>query len=214
MPAVNELDNGHAHLAPQHHTAQTWRARVRAVTLRERLWAVALCAGVAAGTGVALAAADGTFSSATPDSHFNPVVLSTTIANPLHVGTKVSIKVVVAAAAGVLDLRSATVGVISKQSELRVEVKLAPKCGGEFAYTSGLTLVNRLLAPQPAAGRSYTGTVTNDSATPTSTGTDLVCVWLVDQEQQIQRTFASDQSQSVVVQNALAKKRGSYGGST
>ncbi len=168
---------------------------------------MAVCAGVAAGSGAALAVADGTFSSTTPDSSFNPVVLSTTLADPLHVGTKVPVKVVIEAAAGVLDVRSATVGATGHQSRLKLEVKLAPTCAGEPGSTSGLTLINRALAQQPAIGRSYTGTVTSDSVTPTRTGTETVCVWLVDSETPSQRIFASDQSQTVVVEKALAKKR-------
>ncbi len=40
---------------------------------------------------------------------------------------------------------------------LRVEVKLAPECGGDFQTTAGVTLVNAPLKPQPTVGRAYAG---------------------------------------------------------
>jgi hypothetical protein len=134
----------------------------------------------------------------TPLDSFTPVVLATTLAPVLHVGTKVPIRVKVTADASVLDIRD---------SPLKVEVALASECEGTFAATQmiGLALMNRPLSPQPAAGRAYSATAATTWNAPKHTGTQTVCVWLVQESDQ--RVFASDQSLTVQVAKALPKPR-------
>ena len=62
---------------------------------------------------------------------------------------------------------------------LRMEVKLAPECGGTFETTPGTTLVDAALDPQPATGKSYAGAV-KGSGRPTAYGAQTVCAFLQD----------------------------------
>jgi hypothetical protein len=128
--------------------------------------------------------------SATADS-FTPVRLAITVAASAHVGTSLPISVTVSADAGVLD---------GSEGPLRIEVKLAGECGGDFATTPGTTLLNAQLTPQPTTGKAYTATATG-AGRPGATGTQTVCAFLEDSD--IGRVYANDESHSVDVGAAV-----------
>jgi hypothetical protein len=140
--------------------------------------------------GLALIAA-----SATADS-FTPVRLAITVASSAHVATSLPISVTVSADAGVLD---------GSEGLLRIEVKLAGECGGDFATTPGPTLLNARLSPQPTTGKAYTATATG-AGRPTATGTQTVCAFLEDSD--IGRVYANDESDSVDVGPAVPSASG------
>jgi hypothetical protein len=79
---------------------------------------------------------------------------------------------------------------------LRVEVKLADECGGNFETTTGVTLVNAPLNPQPTVGRAYSGGA-RGSGRPVAYGTRTVCTYLEDTGSG--RVFANDESVSTNV---------------
>jgi hypothetical protein len=135
--------------------------------------------------GLALPAA-----SATADS-FTPVRLAITVAASAHVGTSLPISVTVSADAGVLD---------GSEGPLRIEVKLAGECGGDFATTPGTTLLNARLTPQPTTGKAYIATATG-SGRPAATGTQTVCAFLEDSD--VGRVYANDESGQVNVGRAV-----------
>ncbi len=110
---------------------------------------------------------------------FTPVRMQVTFAPVarLHKPLKVTVKV--SADPGVLDVR---------QGPLRARVKLTRgECGGTFDYTSGTTLLDRRLSPQPATGLAYQGSATG-SGRPAAYGVQTLCVYLEDDFQQ----FATD----------------------
>jgi hypothetical protein len=149
--------------------------------------------------GLALLAA-----SAGADS-FTPVRLAITVASSAHVGTSLPISVTVSADAGVLD---------GSEGPLRIEVKLAGECGGDFATTPGTTLLNARLSPQPTTGKAYTATATG-AGRPAATGTQTVCAFLEDSE--VGRLYANDESDQVDVGPAVPSAGGGSktgGGST
>jgi hypothetical protein len=132
--------------------------------------------------------------SATADS-FTPVRLAITVASSAHVGTSLPISVTVSADAGVLD---------GAEGPLRIEVKLAGECGGDFATTPGTTLLNTQLKPQPTTGKAYTATAAG-AGRPAATGTQTVCAFLEDSD--IGRVYANDESEQVDVGSAVASGR-------
>jgi hypothetical protein len=97
------------------------------------------------------------------------------------------VSVAVGADPGALDPRSAP---------LRVRVKLAAECGGAFADTQGVVMLDRELAPQPDPGRSYTATAAG-SGVPVAYGVQSVCVFL--EEAGDNRQFATDSGSQVDV---------------
>ena len=143
--------------------------------------------------------------SATADS-FTPVRLAITVAASAHVGTSLPISVTVSADAGVLD---------GSEGPLRIEVKLAGECGGDFATTPGPTLLNARLSPQPTTGKAYTATAAG-AGRPAATGTQTVCAFLEDSD--VGRVYANDESDSVDVGSAVPSASGGSktggGGST
>ncbi|MBO0769000.1 MAG: hypothetical protein J2O48_09995 [Solirubrobacterales bacterium] len=151
---------------------------------------VAVCVVVALLVGGGIALASGTYSSPAPDRSYNPVVLSTSVGE-LHVGSRPHVSVSVKAGAGMLDVSSAAAGIPAHQSELRVQVKLADECGGQYAYTNGVTLLDQPLVPQPTAGRTYDGVVAGTSPqAPSGAGPKVVCTYLVNEETPYQRMLA------------------------
>jgi hypothetical protein len=149
---------------------------------RRRVGLAAKLAGAAAGIG--LAAAGG--QAALADS-FTPVRLGIRVPATARLHRPLTVRVAISADAGVLDTRNAP---------LRVEVKLAPECGGVFGQTPGTVLLNRRLSPQPQTGRPYTAHA-RGSGRPGRTGRQTVCTWLVEEGDG--RVFASDQSITVRV---------------
>lgn len=127
--------------------------------------------------------------SATGDS-FTPIVMNIKLAPVARRHQPLRVNADVTADAGVLDTATAP---------LRIRVKLAIECGGEFATTPGVTLLDKRLNPQPAKGQPYTGAATG-SGKPTRYGVQTVCVFL--EEEGDQRQFATDTSGQVNVSRA------------
>lgn len=152
----------------------------------------ALAALAAAITATAIAAG-----TAGADS-FTPVVLTVTVAPVARLHQPLKVTVAVSADAGVLDTRTAP---------LRIRVKLSTECGGEYTYTPGTPLLDRLLSPQPATGQPYTAAATG-SGRPASYGVQTVCVFL--EEEGDNRQFATDTSQTVDVSHACTARANGY----
>jgi hypothetical protein len=116
-----------------------------------------------------------------------PVGLATRVAGTARLHRPLTVSVGVTADPSVLDTRTAP---------LRVRVKLAAECGGEFADTQGTVLLDKRLSPQPAYGHAYSGTVTG-TGRPRAYGVQTVCVYL--EEEGDDRQFATDTTLQVDV---------------
>ena len=134
----------------------------------------------------ALAAAVLAASVAAADS-FTPVRLGIHVAPIVRVHKLLHIKIAVSADAGALD---------NRLGRLRIEVKLAHECGGDFQHTRGFALLDKLLKPQPATGRAYNA-VANGARRPKSRGRRAVCAYL--EEAGDDRVWAHDESLTVRV---------------
>jgi hypothetical protein len=137
---------------------------------------LALAGGIPAG----VAAADS----------FTPVRLDIGVAPVARLHQPLAVTVRVSADAGMLDDRTAPI---------RIEVKLAHECGGDFQYTSGVVLLNKRLSPQPATGHAYS-VLEHGSGRPTAYGTQMVCTYL--EEEGDDRMFANDESVTTEVSKA------------
>jgi hypothetical protein len=144
-----------------------------------------------------LAASAFVATSAVGDS-FTPVVLSVKIAPVARLHRPLRIKVTVTADAGVLDTAIAP---------LRIRVKLASECGGTYAYTPGVVLLDKQLNPQPSTGRPYVATASG-SGKPNRYGTQTVCVFL--EEEGDDRQFATDTSDQVNVSRSCTVAAARY----
>lgn len=129
---------------------------------------------------------------------FTPVRLSIRITPTAARGVPLKVTVGVSADPGVLDTRDGA---------MRIGVKLADECGGDFASTPGDTLLDAALNPQPATGRAYAATATG-SGRPTTYGVQTVCVYLQDSGEQ--RVFANDESMTVDVDRACTAAAARY----
>jgi hypothetical protein len=123
-----------------------------------------------------------------------PISLNVTIAPVARLGQPLKVTVTVSADPSVLDARSAP---------LRVGVKLAPECGGEFAHTPGVVLLDRELAPQPVTGRAYAGAVSGRAGRPSAYGVQAVCTFLYEEVDA--RQFATDATAQVDVSPACTR---------
>jgi hypothetical protein len=121
---------------------------------------------------------------------FTPVRLKVTVAPVARLDRPLAVSVNVSADADVLDNRTAP---------LRIRVKLAGECGGDFSNTSGAVLMDARLNPQPAVGLPYNATA-GASGTPPGYGAGTVCVFL--EEEGDNRQFASDMDSEVNVSQA------------
>ncbi|MGB9184975.1 MAG: hypothetical protein WCB67_13010 [Solirubrobacteraceae bacterium] len=157
--------------------------------MRRRPWMLGLPVALAAGlTPASPVAADS----------FNPVTMSIAVTPVARLAAPLKVTVAVKADPGVLD---------TGEGPLRVEVKLAPECGGDFQHTAGATLLNLELNPPPTTGKPYSGTVT-DSGRPSAYGVQTVCAYLEDST--AGRVYASDQSITVNVSPACTAAGRSY----
>jgi hypothetical protein len=118
---------------------------------------------------------------------FTPVAMSLQITPVARLGAALPVTVAIQADAGVLDTGS---------GPMRMQIKLASECGGDFQHTSGVTLMDRALSPQPATGRRYQGTV-RASGRPVAYGVQTVCAYLEDSN--VGRVYANDQATTVTV---------------
>lgn len=133
---------------------------------------------------------------------FTPVRLTIAVAPVARRAAQLRVRVTVSADPGVLDTRDGA---------MRVGVKLAGECGGDFRTTGGDTLLDAALSPQPATGRAYTATATGSGA-PSAYGMQTVCVFVYDSGEQ--RTFANDESLSVDVSASCTAAAARYDGDT
>ena len=155
-----------------------------------------LTAAVAASL-ASLALLGGAASLASADS-FTPVQLNLSVAPVARLHAPLSISVGITADPGVLD---------GSEGPLRMEVKLAPECGGTFQTTPGTTLLNAALSPQPATGKAYAGAV-KGAGRPTAYGVQTVCAFLEDTD--IGRVYANDESTQVTVSQACTAAARAY----
>jgi hypothetical protein len=118
---------------------------------------------------------------------FTPIGLAIGIAPVARLHAPLAITIGVSADPGVLD---------GSEGPLRVEVRLAPECGGTFQTTTGTTLLNHALTPPPQTGKAYASTVSG-SGRPSAYGAQTVCVYLEDTD--IGRVYANDESTQVTV---------------
>jgi hypothetical protein len=134
----------------------------------------------------ALAAAALGASTAVADS-FSPVRLGVHVAPVAHLHKPLRISVAVSADAGALD---------NRLGPLRIEVKLARECGGDFQHTRGFALIDKLLKPQPLTGRPYSAKA-GAARRPKFRGRRAVCAYL--EETGDNRVWAHDESLTVRV---------------
>jgi hypothetical protein len=113
---------------------------------------------------------------------FTPVRLDIGVAPVARLHQPLAVTVRVSADAGVLDDRTAPV---------RIEVKLAGECGGDFQSTTGVVLLDKRLSPQPTTGRAYS-VLARGSGRPAAYGSQTVCTYL--EEEGDDRMFANDES--------------------
>ena len=133
------------------------------------------------GAVVALGAAFALVTGAGADS-FTPVTMDIAVAPVARLSVPLHVTVAVRADAGVLD---------TADGPLRVKVKLASECGGSFETTSGVTLVDAPLTPQPTVGRAYAGRASG-AGRPVAYGTRTACAYLEDTGSD--RVYANDES--------------------
>jgi hypothetical protein len=156
--------------------------------IRRRAWLVALSAALTLAVVVAVAGADS----------FTPVTMGVGVTPIARLGVPLPVKISVKADPGVLD---------TADGPLRVKVKLAPQCGGSFETTTGVTLVNALLRPQPTVGKSYSGGASG-SGRPVAYGTRTVCTYLEDTGSG--RVYANDESVTTDVSAACTTAGRAY----
>jgi hypothetical protein len=152
----------------------------------------------AAAAGVAALAALGVASASASADSFTPIGLAIGVAPVARLHSPLAITIGVSADSGVLD---------GSEGPLRVEVKLAPECGGTFQTTTGTTLLNHALTPPPQTGRAYASTVSG-SGRPSAYGAQTVCVYLEDTD--IGRVYAHDESSQVTVSKPCTTTAAAY----
>ncbi|HTX32611.1 MAG TPA: hypothetical protein VMD09_14610 [Solirubrobacteraceae bacterium] len=152
-----------------------------------RSWrAIAVAGAVAVAVPAATAGADS----------FTPVRLQITVTPVARLHAPLSLTVHVSADPSVLD---------DRDGPMRMHVVLAGECGGTFAYTQGVVLVNKVLNPQPTTGRAYSAVV-RGSGRPNAYGVQTVCAYLDDNYE----TFATDTSNQVNVSQACTTAASRY----
>jgi hypothetical protein len=135
---------------------------------------------------------------ATGDS-FTPVRMSISVASVARRHAQLKVRVRVTADADALNT--------SGEGPVRIEVKLASECGGNFQNTPGYTLLNQQLKPQPSAGQPYTATASG-SGRPGAYGVQTVCAYIEDTA--VGRVYANDESLTVNVSQRCTKAVNSY----
>jgi hypothetical protein len=129
---------------------------------------------------------------------FTPVTMNIGVTPIARLGAPLPVKVSVKADPGVLD---------TADGPLRVKVKLAAECGASFETTSGVTLVNASLQPEPTVGKGYSGGASG-SGRPVAYGARTLCTYLEDTGSG--RVYANDESVSVNVTPACTSAGRAY----
>jgi len=112
---------------------------------------------------------------------FTPVALDVRVTPIARLHHPLPVTVHVSADPGMLDSRTAP---------LRIQVKLAHQCGGNFQYTSGVVLLDKRLDPQPTTGHAYSALVHGSAKPQGGYGDRTVCAYL--EEEGDDRLFAND----------------------
>jgi hypothetical protein len=147
---------------------------------------------------VSVATAAIAYSAAAGADSFTPVRLAINIAPVARLHHPLKVSVDVSADPSVLD---------NATGPLRIRVKLAQECGGTFASTPGITLLDQQLRPQPATGRAYDANASG-SGRPTRYGDQTVCAFL--EETGDNRMFANDTSNEVNVSRKCTTAAATY----
>src|SRR5205807_7302223 len=79
------------------------------------------------------------------------------------------------------------------------------ECGGDYATTSGIVLLDRALKPQPDPGEAYSARVAGQGR-PTSYGNQILCIYLMDDYKQ----FDTDTDRTVDVSRACTSTAAAY----
>ncbi len=125
----------------------------------------------------------------------DPVRLTVTAPERVAVGSPLKVTVRVDADPGALDTRDGNV---------RMQVRLAAgECGGSYLGTTGRTVIDAVLRPQPSPGAAYTASAAG-TARLSKTGTLTVCAFLDDAQE---RQFATDVDTQVGVVPAHRQRR-------
>jgi hypothetical protein len=95
----------------------------------------------------------------------------------------------------------------TSEGPMRIEVRLATECGGNFQTTPGVTLMNKQLNPQPASGRAYSARATG-SGRPSAYGVQTVCTYIEDAN--VGRVYANDESIQVTVSKSCTAAGARY----
>ncbi|HEY2160152.1 MAG TPA: hypothetical protein VGH24_02510 [Solirubrobacteraceae bacterium] len=151
-------------------------------------WGAAALVALAAAVPAGVAGADS----------FTPVRLTIDVAPVARLHKPLAITVRVSADAGALDTRTAP---------LRIRVKLSNECGGSFAYTTGVVLLDKELSPQPSTGHAYSA-LASGSGRPSTYGSKVVCTYL--EEEGDNRMFANDESIETNVSKACTTAAARY----
>jgi hypothetical protein len=138
---------------------------------------------------VALVAALGVLvlpSSLAAADSFTPITVSLSYAPVARLHAEFRVTARINADSGVLDIASEPV---------RIGVKLAGECGGDYEHTPGPAVLNKHLVPQLATGRAYSATISGQGR-PTAYGVQTLCMFIEDS---VGRVYADDQSAQVDV---------------
>lgn len=128
---------------------------------------------------------------------FTPITVSLSFTPAARLHAKFRVTARINADAGVLDIASAPV---------RIGVKLAGECGGDYEHTSGPAVLNKHLSPQPATGRAYSATISGWGR-PTAYGVQTLCMYIEDS---VGRVYANDESDDVNVSTACTAAGSHY----
>lgn len=141
----------------------------------------------------ALVAASAVLAAPAIGESVDPVRLAVAAPAVARLDRPVAVRVRVAADPGALD---------SRVGALRLRVRLAPTCGGDFAGTAGRTAIDRVLSPQPVAGRAYVASASG-RARPRTYGRLVVCAFL--EAGGDARQYATDTDTTVAVTRACTR---------
>jgi hypothetical protein len=117
---------------------------------------------------------------------FTPITVSLSYTPVARLHAKFRVTARITADPGVLDIASQPV---------RIGVKLAAECGGDYEHTSGPAVLNKHLNPQPATGRAYSATISGWGR-PSAYGVQTLCMSIEDS---VGRVYADDESDQVDV---------------
>lgn len=130
---------------------------------------------------------------------FSPVRLSISVSPIARLNAGLPITGAVSADPGVLD---------NHDGPLRLEVKLAPECGGSFQTTSGTALLDSVLSPEPTSGQAYSATAHGATGRPNQYGAQTVCAFVEDTGSG--RVYANDVSVQIDVSRSCTVAAASY----